>query len=315
MYLNKYLNIEYLLNIMNWKEFQQSGKLYYTILIYDKKVNEVKNKLKDDLDKVNKRMKDAYKKKIINDRLFQIINLLDNQFKDDETINCIILSGKNINYFTLSNNELDLCKKWDLNKFYIESSDKFRIKYLKNLFSEDKVKLIFEINGTQINLIELDKVKSRIINKVKVENYTEALDLIEKNNPKIVHGIGSTIKKIKDLSYIYYKKLSNDEINNIINKIEINESQDILKKEVLNQLSNPAFDNKFLFGKKEVPNGILDYMVKKLYITLSLMRQLRKNISKDYLNFEILEIDSLESGDIGDNFIKDYDGIIGLKYY
>ena len=80
-------------------------------------------------------------------------------------------------------------------------------------------------------------------------------------------------------------------------------------------MSNPAFDNKFLFGKKEVPNGILDYMVKKLYITPSLMRQLRKNISKDYLNFEILEIDSLESGDIGDNFIKDYDGIIGLKYY
>ena len=45
------------------------------------------------------------------------------------------------------------------------------------------------------------------------------------------------------------------------------------------------------------------------------MRQLRKNISKDYINFEILEIDSLESGDIGDNFKKDYDGIIGLKYY
>lgn len=300
---------------MNWRQINESGKLYYTILIYGKLVNEVKNKIKDDLDKVNKRMKDTYKKKIINDRLFQIVNLLDSQFKDNDILNCIILSGKNLNYFTLSNNELELCKKWDLNKFYIESSDKFRIKYLKNLFSEDKVKLIFEINSNQISLIELDKVKSRLLDKIKVENYNEVLDLIEKNNPKIVHGIGSTIKKIKDLSNIYYKKLSSEEINNIINKMEINESQDILKKEVLNQLSNPAFDDKFLFGKNEVPDGILDYMVKKLYITPSLMRQLRKNISKDYLNFEILEIDSLESGDIGDNFKKDYDGIIALKYY
>lgn len=300
---------------MNWRENNESGKLYYTLLIYKKSVNEVKNKLKDDLDKVNKRMKDAYKKKIINDRLFQIVNLLDTQFKDNNILNCIILSGRNLNYFTLSNNELELCKKWNLNNFYIESSDKFRIKYLKNLFSEDKVKLIFEINSNQISLIELDKVKSRLLDKIKVENYNEVLDLIEKNNPKIVHGIGSTIKKIKDLSNIYYKKLSSEEINNIINKMEVINSQNILKKEVLNQLSNPAFDDKFLFGKKEVPNGILDYMVKKLYITPSLMRQLRKNISKDYINFEILEVDSLESSDIGDNFKKDYDGIIALKYY
>lgn len=300
---------------MSWEEINESGKLYYTILIYGKLVNDVKKKLLDDLDKVNKRMKDAYKKKIINNRLYQIIKVLDSQFKDNDILNCIILSGRNLNYFTLSQNELKLCNKWNIKNFYIEYDDKFRIKYLKNLFSENKINLIFEFNGDVINIIELDKVKSRFIDKINVDNYNEILDLIEKNNPKIIHGIGSTIKKLKDLNNVYYKKLSSEEINDIINKMEINESQNILKKEVLNQLSNPAFDNKFLFGKKEVSNGIMDYMIKKLYITSSLMRQLRKNISKDYLNFEILEVDSLESGDIGYIFLKDYDGIIGLKYY
>ena len=298
---------------MSWEEINESGKLYYTILIYGKLVNDVKKKLLDDLDKVNKRMKDAYKKKIINNRLYQIIKVLDSQFKDNDILNCIILSGRNLNYFTLSQNELKLCNKWNIKNFYIEYDDKFRIKYLKNLFSENKINLIFEFNGDVINIIELDKVKSRFIDKINVDNYNEILDLIEKNNPKIIHG--STIKKLKDLNNVYYKKLSSEEINDIINKMEINESQNILKKEVLNQLSNPAFDNKFLFGKKEVSNGIMDYMIKKLYITSSLMRQLRKNISKDYLNFEILEVDSLESGDIGYIFLKDYDGIIGLKNY
>jgi len=300
---------------MSWNDINESGKLYYTLLIHNKIVIDIKNKLRDDLDKVNKRMKDAYKKKIINNRLFQIINLLDSQFKDNNILNCIIFSGKNLNYYTLTKNELKICNKWNINNFYMESSDKFKIKYLKNLFNEDKVKLIFEINSNDVNLIELDKVKSRLLNKIKVNNYNEILDLIEKNNPKIIHGIGSTLKKIKGLSYIYYKKLSNEEIINKINKMEIEESQVILKNEVLNQLSNPAFDNKFLFGKSEVPDGILDYMVKKLYITPSLLRQLRKKISKDYLNFEIIEIDSLENGDIGDIFIKQYDGIIALKYY
>ena len=56
-------------------------------------------------------------------------------------------------------------------------------------------------------------------------------------------------------------------------------------------------------------------MVKKLYTTPSLWRQLKKNTPNEYLNFKVLEIDKLENGDIGDNFMKDYSGIIALKYY
>ena len=32
-------------------------------------------------------------------------------------------------------------------------------------------------------------------------------------------------------------------------------------------------------------------------------------------NFEVIEIDTLEPGDIGSMFISSYEGIIGIKYY
>ena len=125
--------------IMSWHNVNKSGKLYYTILIYDKPVNEIKNKLKDDLEKVNKRVKDSYKRKIINDRLYPLIKLLDTSYKDDEIINSIFLSGDELEKFDLSKEELSLCRKWKMNDFYITYDDKFKIGYLKNLFSEEKL--------------------------------------------------------------------------------------------------------------------------------------------------------------------------------
>ena len=92
-------------------------------------------------------------------------------------------------------------------------------------------------------------------------------------------------------------------------------NQNLLQSEILNQLQKPNLINKILFGKKEISKGILDYMIKILFIDKKLLKSLKKNISNDYLNFEIIEIDSIKNGDIGYQFLKNYDGIIALKYY
>ena len=301
---------------MSWKDCKKSGKIYYTILTYNKTVSEIINKIKDDLDKVNKRVKDSFKRKIINERLYPIVKLLDSSYKGHEILNCIILAGNDLHKFDLTKEELDICKKWELKDFFITHDDKFKIGYLKNLLSEEKINLIFELSNEKLKIIEMDSLKSRILSENKIENQANFIELCDSQKPKIIHGSGSFIKKIKNsIDNIYLKKLGNNEIIDIINKLEIENSQNTLKMEVLDQITNPAYEDKFLFGKKEVGKGILDYMIKKLYITPSLWRQLKKNTPSEYLNFQVLEVDKLESGDIGDKFISDYSGIIALKYY
>lgn len=301
---------------MSWKDCKKSGKIFYTILTYNKSVSEIINKIKDDLDKVNKRVKDSFKRKIINERLYPLIKLLESSYKGHEILNCIILAGNELHNFELTKDELNICKKWELKEFFITYDDKFKIGYLKNLLSEEKINLIFELNNENLKIIEMDNLKSRIISKNKIENQANFIELCNSQKPKMIHGSGSFIKKIKKSNdNIHLKKLGNNEIIDIINKLEIESSQNILKMEVLDQITNPSFEDKFLFGKKEVGNGILDYTIKKLYITPSLWRQLKKNTPSEYLNFKVLEVDKLESGDIGDKFISDYSGIIALKYY
>ena len=85
------------------------------------------------------------------------------------------------------------------------------------------------------------------------------------------------------------------EIVEKITNYNIISNQNILKSEILNQLENPNLINKILFGKNEVSKGILDYMIKILFIDKKLLKSLKKNISSEYLNFKIIEIESLKS--------------------
>lgn len=301
---------------MSWKTNNEKGKYLYTFLIHELTANDVILRLRSILEKVNLKMKDNFKKKIINERLYNIILELET-LKESDKINHIILSGKEVNMYKLTNDELKILKKWNINQFYYSDNNIFELDYLKALFDESKLKIIGEFDGNKLCIIELDNVKSRQIDEIKISNQEEFNKYYSENNIFLFHGKGTFIKKIKTIpeNRLYTCKLKQDEITEAINKIIIETNQIILNKEVLTQLINPSFENLFLFGKKEVSNGILGYQIKKLFITQKLLDKLKSKIDNSLLNFEIIIVDRLKSGDIGDEFIRNYGGLIGIKYY
>lgn len=299
---------------MNWKDINETGKIYFTIMTYNLKVENIIQKINDKLNKVNSNMKNNFKKKIINQRLYPVLEYLKD-LKINDLLNVIILSGDELKIFNLSKEELLICNKWEFTNFYFESDDKFKIGYLKNLLNENNLNIIFELENQLLKIIEIDKVKSRIIERKNIENEDDFNKIIKKLNPKLIYGTGSFLKKLKFLENINLKKLNKKEIIEKITKTEILKNHKILQNEILSQLQNPNLMNKFLFGKSEISKGILDYMVQKLFITKKLLKSLKKNISNEYLNFKIVIIDKYENGDIGETFIKNYDGIIAIKYY
>ena len=85
-------------------------------------------------------------------------------------------------------------------------------------------------------------------------------------------------------------------------------------KEIQNEKTNLDL---FLFGKLkfEIKDAIESYLIKELYIDEKKITILKKNVEESYLNFKIIPIKSIENGDIADNFIKDYNGIMAIKYF
>ena len=45
------------------------------------------------------------------------------------------------------------------------------------------------------------------------------------------------------------------------------------------------------------------------------LEKLKQFIDESYLNFKIIPIQVIKEGDIASKFIKDYNGLMGIKYY
>ena len=76
--------------------------------------------------------------------------------------------------------------------------------------------------------------------------------------------------------------------------------------EHLGWVGNEKMIDRFLFGK-DLQKGIAEYKVKTIYCTPSMLEKIMLKIPKKFLNFEIIEIDRLEQGDVYDS-LNGYNG-------
>ena len=75
-------------------------------------------------------------------------------------------------------------------------------------------------------------------------------------------------------------------------------------------------DHLFVFGKiSDIQQAIEEYRIKELYTTSDIIKELKNNIDKDCFNFNIVVVDKLESGDMGDQLKTKYGGAFGISYY
>lgn len=300
---------------MSYTDFSShNGKYYYTFLIHSTNVIDAIAFVKQRLEKINKIVKNAFRKKLINERLYSFRKYLED-LKQNTTLNHIFFIGKNIDKFPLSKKQLQICLKWNLKQIYYEYDTHFNINYLNDLFDESNISNILEMNRDTIKLIEMDHVKYRITDTLEVKNTDDVEELIKKHHIKLIHGQGSLIQKLKINIPILTKKLLREALIKEINKIDISSNLLRLNNEVLSQLTNPKCSHLFVFGKKDVGKSIMNYMVKTLFITPDLLKKLQNKLKPDMFNFEVIIIKSLEPSDLGSTFIVNYDGIIGIKYY
>ena len=73
--------------------------------------------------------------------------------------------------------------------------------------------------------------------------------------------------------------------------------------------------NKLIFGRQEVSQHIENSMIKKLFINPKLYLQLKNNADPTLLNFEIVIVKSIKTGDYGQQLNKNFQGMVGIKYY
>ena len=156
-----------------------------------------------------------------------------------------------------------------------------------------------QVNNEQKIYEELEKIR-------KIYNYK---DLI------IVHGeFKNTITSVLTVSHKGF--LNNSEVYELFEN-ELMKKNHILLHQKLTDMKNENTNlDLYVFGKLkfEIKEAIELYSIKELYIEDKKLDKLRSFVDESFFNFKIIEIRSLENGDIAEQFIKDYNGIMGIKY-
>lgn len=295
------------------------NKFSYTILTYSYINDEFIKTMENKLENINKKIKNSFNKKYINDRIYNLIKYLESNFDNSEKVNGIFLIDTKINYIPFTKENIKFCNKWDISKFIMDYGEEFNINFMIELMSTKYIKTVFKFDKSNYSVIEMDSTKSRHIESHSSTDEASVLEVASKHKPLLICGLNQALKKFSNLEkngiLVMLKNMVNSEIIEIINKKEIKDNQEKFKKEFLDNIQNPNECDKLLFGKKEVGDAILNYMVKKIFVNPKILKMLKDKVDNSALNFEINVIKSLEPGDYGQLLNKDFGGIVGIKYY
>jgi hypothetical protein len=182
--------------------------------------------------------------------------------------------------------------------------------------------------SNDISIGKSNKNKEKILDSSKTVSESKILEYIEiirKNNEYkeliIIYGKSPILTKLnpipKKCIIIHDKFLTKEEIYQEFEKEMYAKNNEILAKR-LNDLNNSNTNlDLYIFGKLkiEIKEAIESYIVKELFIEEHKYEKLKLCIEPECFNFTVYFIKSLENGDSADNFIKNYNGLMGLKYY
>ncbi len=289
------------------------SKMLYTFCFYKITVADIQVYLSGLLDKISS-MKEPFKRKIANDRVYGLKSYFDTQ-DINLAVNAIYLvdvANKPIG-FSLDKSHIQVLTEFKIPTTQFFCDEYYQIKYLQKLVSTTELVNVVLIDGTNGKQIQIDSVKNKHFDQ------TNNLDnLISRINPELIFGTPSSIQNLQKKypnKQFYAGKLSNEQVWNQVVAISNGKTQAKFNADVLSQLDNLEKIGLFVFGRKNVREEILVYSIKQLFVCSEIYTKFKTNISSEYWNFEVNIVDKVSPGDFGDVLLKNFEGVVAVKYY
>ena len=320
-------------SLLEFKKYIESIDALLSIYIYNKKISEAINYFEDQLEKA-KKISNPNKKYKVNNRLYSFIEYLKilESANPNMLLNKIYLINDNIKEYSLTNDEINVASSFHLINIFYKCDTYFYIDYFIDLFHNLNLYYYIKINKADLSIYQYNKNKEKDIFTCKITNENKIIEEYENIRKKykdiiIIHGNSVFLNKLKSITDKDSNKLNNVHIEyDFLSKescYEIYENELMLKnyqlldnrlKELNNEKCNTDI---FLFGKLkvEIKEAIESYLLKELYIEDKKLEKLKTFVDDSYFNFKIIPIKSIKEGDIGDIFIKNYNGLLGIKYF
>ena len=296
-----------------------------TFFCYNKKVSELIKIFEEQLSSAKKINNPVKKNKLCN-RFYNLIKKINEDLSDDFIISSIFLVNDSINEIKLTEQNIKTAIEYKLPECFLRTNTYFFIDYIIDLFYNFTFIYVIKLNNTLLTIKQINKNKEKELKNIKIikeNNITDELDILRKeNNYKeiiILYGTSPILNKLNNIKNLIVKKdnYNREELFQIYEDEVMKKNHELLEKR-LNDLQNEKTNiDLYVFGKLkiEIKEAIEFYLIKELYIEDEKLKKLKTFIDDSFFNFNIIPLRKLENGDIADNFINDYNGIMGIKYY
>ena len=296
---------------------RESHTASFTLLMWnldkDTLITELKHKLA-----LISTIKNQFRKKKLNDRLYEY--LVGIEKSSIQMYSQIVLIGSETYIYKLDVKDIDMLKEYTIPQFTIQNNEYFNIKWLTDLFENFKFYDVIISDSKTNNLTHIQGN----MNKKKIIKQNVNLEYIKNLNTNWFM-VGKLLPQYKTKYLIEHLNDGSNNSNNM-NWLGIMEQIEILEmKKKIDELDKhfqamALNSDKYIFGS-DVYEMIYQYNIKELYIHNKVIDDFNnKIIEKDLssnLNFNIIEINSFDNdqSNKANIFLKNYSGILGIKYY
>jgi len=297
-----------------FKEDKDKFESLYIFVIYELSKEEMEEKfikMFKQLDGIS----DSKKKGFLKSRIFDFKKNIE-MYKDN-IINGIFFVGESIKYFELDKYYLETLKMFKMPKLNYIYDKHFNIKWLKDLVIDRNYTNILKIKNNDISITRVTPIKQLVVysDTQKSMNLIEIINnKIDKDNKFLIHGSSIHLKQLpetyknKNCLGIFLKELNLDEIIETIDRFTYEEN--IKELEIwLTKLLDPKEGHKLVFGN-DIEELTEQGYIETIYCTIDNKEKFLK-----FNNVNIKYVKSYKNGDFIYNFSKNYNGVLGIKYY
>ena len=311
-------NLEMQNFLNNLESLNSTSETMISLCFIEKSISDILLYLEDQLAKIQK-VGNSNKRKKLNDNLYRLIVSLKNKnpelvfstlyFIDDEQIHCL----------DLTNHQISLSKEYKFINPYYKSGEKFECAYFSDFFLNNKFLVYIQLQKLKVSAKQWTLTKEKSWTKdhkddKELEKYLEELKM--KYGIVYINGFKSTNFNPQWLVKMENHYSRSDFFVWVEKNKQLQHHKSLEKR--LEDLQNSKTNlDLYVFGKlkQDILVAIENYQLKELYIERKKLEKLKTLVDADALNFTIIPIDTIERGDVGDRFIQDYNGLMGIRYF
>ncbi len=304
----------------NYKTDKDKFESLYIFVIYDLTIDEFNNKIEKVM-KILDNITDSKKRGFLKNRIYNFHKYISD-FKDDNFyLDGIYFVSDKINKEKLTQENKNVLKFFNHPNFCYNYGNNYPIDWLINLINDIEYVNVFNIKNNDIKYFILNETKKKYIYQDTIKSMDIKTiinnNILKNKENKIekyfLYGSSVNLKTFQDPNCFNIintnKEILDEDILNYYKMDKYKKNNDELK-DILDKITTPKIINKIVFGNdnlQELENNMIDT------IFVSDNNILLKEIQNYNANIKIVK--SFSKGDIIDNFINNYGGIIGLKYF